>query len=52
MDDEFKMVEKLSKITGTKVPQPIMNLNTATVRFNNVCEKKDIKSVVLKNLGL
>lgn len=52
MDDEFKMVEKLSKITGTKVPEPIMNLNTATVRFNNVCEKKDIKSVVLKNLGL
>ena len=52
MDDEFKMVEKLSKITGTKVPEPIMKLSTATVRFNNVCEKKDIKSVVLKNLGL
>ncbi len=51
-DDEFKMVEELSKATNTKVPEPIMNLSNATVRFNNVCEKKDIKEVVLKNLGL
>ena len=51
-DDEFLMVKELSAITKTKVPKPIMNLSSATVRFNNVCEKKDIKSVVLKNLGL
>ncbi len=51
-DEEFTMVEELSKTTDTKIPAPISALRTATPRFNNVCEKQEMADVVLKVLGL
>ena len=51
-DEEFGMVAELSKCTATAVPSPIAALSSAKPRFNNVCEKQDMASVVLKVLGL
>ncbi len=51
-DSEFDTVKKLSLLTGTAIPTPIANLENVTPRFNNVCDKENIKAVVLKNLGL
>ena len=50
--EEFATVRKLSTLTSTAIPQPILNLENATPRFNNVCEKQDMTKVVLHNLGL
>ncbi len=51
-DNEFETVKKLSKETSTVIPTPIASLENVEPRFNNVCDKQNIKSVVLKNLGL
>lgn len=51
-NEEFKMVEELSKATETAVPTPISALKNATPRFDNVCEKEDMAEVVLKVLGI
>ena len=50
--DEFETVRKLSKVTSTKIPSPLEALENAEVRFNNVCEKTEMKAVVLKVLGI
>ena len=51
-DNEFEAVEMLSKLTSTTVPAPISALKTADIRFENLCEKQDMKSVVLSRLGI
>lgn len=51
-NDEFAAVEALSEKTDTEIPSPISGLKTATVRFNNVCNKEDMGRVVLKKLGI
>ncbi len=50
--DEFEAVELLSVETNTDIPAPISALKTATVRFNNVCNKEDMNKVVLGRLGI
>ncbi len=50
--DEFEAVELLSASTDTEIPAPISALKTATVRFNNVCNKEDMNKVVLERLGI
>ena len=51
-DDEFKVLNDLSEETKTEIPAPIKALETATVRFNNVCESEQMPKVVLEYLGL
>ena len=51
-EKEFDAANKLSQSTNTVVPAPISALETATVRFSNVCEKDDMKKVVLEHLGI
>ncbi len=51
-DDEFLMVDRLCKTTDTSVPAPIAQLENATVRFNNVCEKDEMAQTVLKFLNI
>lgn len=51
-DDEFGMVEALSKATDTVPPAPIKALKGATPRFNNVCEKDEMIDVVLDFLKI
>ena len=51
-EDEFEAVKLLSAKTATEIPAPIAELENATVRFNNVCNKEDMNKVVLKRLGI
>ena len=51
-NDEFKVLNDLSEETKTEIPAPIKALETATVRFNNVCESEQMPKVVLEYLGL
>lgn len=51
-ENEFDAADKLSSVTNTNIPAPIAALKTATVRFNNVCEKQDMNKVVLNHLGI
>ncbi len=50
--NEFDAAEKLSAGTNTVIPAPIADLKTATIRFDNVCEKEDMDKVVLNHLGI
>ena len=51
-ENEFEAADKLSDKTNTKIPAPLAAIRTATVRFNNVCEKDDMTKVVLNRLGI
>ncbi len=50
--DEFDYVRKLSEVTKTEVPAPIAVLETATVRFNGICERQEMKETVLESLSI
>ncbi len=51
-ENEFDTVKLLSDKTNTEIPAPIAALETATVRFSNVCDKEDMNKVVLQHLGI
>jgi len=51
-DDEFSFVKLLSSITNTAVPAPIAALEDATVRFNDVCDKTQMRETVLECLNI
>lgn len=51
-EDEFGMVDTLSRVTGTTAPTPIKALKGAVPRFSNVCEKDEMADVVLKFLKI
>lgn len=51
-ENEFDAVKLLSSVTDTKIPAPIAELENATVRFDNVCEKNEMNKVVLNHLGI
>ena len=50
--DAFAMVERLSELTHTEVPQPIADLENKEVRFQNVCTKEAMGEVLLQLLDL
>ena len=50
--DAFAMVERLSQLTRTEVPQPIADLEHKEVRFRNVCTKEAMGAVLLQLLDL
>ena len=51
-DSEFGTVKLLSSETKTEIPAPIAALETAQVRFKNLCEKDDMLESVYKALGI
>ncbi|MBE6787691.1 MAG: threonine synthase [Ruminococcaceae bacterium] len=51
-DSEFQTARLLMSETGVQIPEPIKALENAKVRFNNICEKTDMLSVVYKALGI
>ena len=51
-DDEFEMVERLNKVSGTEVPKPIAELKNLDVRFNNVTEADKMPEYVKNTLGI
>lgn len=48
--DEFAAVEKLNDLTKVDIPEPLKKLKGAKPRFNNVCEKSEMASVVINVL--
>ncbi len=49
---EFDTVRLLSEITNTEIPAPIKALETAKIRFNDICEKDNMLSAVFEALGI
>lgn len=50
--DEFDCVKKLSIQTDSAIPAPIKQLENASVRFANTCEKQDMIKVVFEFLEI
>ncbi len=48
---DFELVDELSRIAGTDVPNAIEEIRTAPVRHDHVCEKDEMKAVVKGFLG-
>ena len=51
-DDEFETVRKLSTATNTVIPAPLAALESASVRFTEVCDKDKMAEVVFGRLGI
>ena len=51
-DNEFDTVKILSEETSTEIPAPIKALETAKVRFNDLCEKDSMLKFVYKSLNI
>lgn len=49
---DFELVDKLSEISGTAVPNAIEEIRTAPVLHDHVCEKSEMKQTVLDFLGI
>ncbi|MDO4634214.1 MAG: threonine synthase [Eubacteriales bacterium] len=49
---DFELVDELSKIAKTAVPNAIEEIRTAPVRHDTVVEKDEMKAIVKKFLGL
>ena len=50
--DEFSMIDTLSAVTGTTIPEPIAQLKNKELRFNNVCDVPSMPDTVLQILHL
>ncbi len=51
-NSEFDTVKLLSEISGTEIPEPLMALENAEVRFKEICEKDNMLSAVYSALGI
>ncbi|MDE6918926.1 MAG: pyridoxal-phosphate dependent enzyme, partial [Lachnospiraceae bacterium] len=49
---DFELVDELSKLANVKVPRAIEEIRTAPVLHDTVCDKEEMKSVVMKFLGI
>ena len=49
---DFELVDELSKLANVKVPGAIEEIRTAPVLHDTVCDKAEMKSVVMKFLGI
>ena len=50
--NEFSMVEELSAISSTGIPQPIAQLKEKAQRFQQVCSTSEMSKVVLEMLQI
>lgn len=50
--EDFELVDELSKLANVKVPNAIEEIRTAPVLHDTVCDKEEMKSVVMKFLGI
>ena len=50
--DEFAKAERLHALTGTEIPAPLSGLQGKTPRFTEVCDKEDMRRIVLRSLGI
>lgn len=47
-EDIFNTIEKLSKVTKTKIPSPILQLKNLKIRFDKTISKSDMFEYILK----
>ena len=45
-EDEFKLIDKLEKLSGVKIPQAIEEIRTAEIRHNTQCKPEEMKETV------
>ncbi len=50
--EDFELVDKLSELSGVKVPQAIEDIRSAPVLHKTVCEKEEMEAVVKGFLGI
>lgn len=50
--DDFVLIDELSKISGTKIPNAVEEIRSAPVLHDTVCETADMQKTVEKILGL
>ena len=51
-NSEFDTVKLLSEVSKTEIPEPLMALENAEVRFKEICEKDNMLSAVYSALGI
>lgn len=49
---DFELIDELSRISGTRIPNAIEEIRTAPVRHKTVCETHEMKRVVRTFLGV
>jgi threonine synthase len=49
-EDEFEIIDHLSKVSGVSVPQAVEEIRTAVVRHTTVCDADQMKEAVLNFL--
>lgn len=49
---DFELADELSRLSGVKVPKAIEEIRTAPVLHDTVCDKEDMKAVVMSFLGI
>lgn len=49
---DFELVDELSKIANVEVPNAINEIRTAPVLHDTVCDKEDMKDIVMKFLNI
>lgn len=50
--NEFKLIEVLSKFTGTEIPKPIKDIAEKEILHEKECDKDAMKSVVKEILHI
>ncbi|MTI70622.1 MAG: threonine synthase [Firmicutes bacterium] len=50
IDDDFKLIEKLSKYTNTSIPKVLKSIDKDEILHKDVCNVEDIKKVIEKIL--
>lgn len=50
--DDFALADKLSELSGVKIPEAVEGIRTAPVLHDTVCEKDQMADVVKKYLGI
>ena len=50
--DDFAVIDELSKISGVKEPGAILEIRSADILHDTVCEIEDMEKLVKANMGL
>ena len=51
-EEDFALIDELSRLSGTKIPQAIEDIRSAPVLHKTVCEKDEMIKVIQSFLGV
>ena len=46
---EFTLIEELKEKSGISIPEGLKNLESKEIRFDTICDKEEMKDIVLGN---